>query len=264
MKEQHLIRRIDMYEIVFIIMCIIVNTFLNNWGLEIQVVPLLIIYLYAKISVPNEMDIKVNKRFIYGFILVFTLYMSIIVFQRYSDVFTEVSGYNIFGLKQFSVLIVQLPVVITMFAAYLVGVRAKDFNWKLTVSGVVMIIIVWFFIEMGAIIDSIKGLGLGNFIKSIVLMVPFKIYYPAIIEEVIFRGLCFSALLTLKMDKKKANIMQAILFGLIHVINYNPITIMSVFFIMKQVFIGFLLGKIYIKTKSLTPCIILHALINSI
>lgn len=251
--------KMNIYEIVFVVLCVTINLFVNDLGLDIQLLPLLVILLFKKISVSDELEIKVDKRFVSAFILVFVLFGIVQILYKYS-----VTEYNILGLKKYSYLIVQLPIVMTIFTAYFMRVGIKDFNWRVNILDVVLIILVWVALEWMSIIEVLKIKGLFNFITYLSINVPLKIYNPSIVEEVIFRGLCFGGLLSLGVDKYKANIIQAVLFGLVHLMNYDQWAINNLLFVAPQIFVGFFIGKIYIKTKSLTPCIILHALIDSI
>ncbi|NCD06273.1 MAG: CPBP family intramembrane metalloprotease, partial [Spirochaetia bacterium] len=97
---------------------------------------------------------------------------------------------------------------------------------------------------------------IANFIQHI--------YYPSIVEEVIFRGFLLSALLSFNIRSDKANIIQAIIFGFSHMLGYKEITLISFFIPFVQIFIGYLIGKMYLKNKSISSCIILHTLIDTL
>ncbi len=91
-----------------------------------------------------------------------------------------------------------------------------------------------------------------------------KLYYPSIVEEVLFRGFFLSGLLAFGIREDKSNIIQSIIFGIIHVLSHNEVSIIIILSTSYQMYIGFILGKIYLRTKTLTPCIFLHALIDTI
>jgi membrane protease YdiL (CAAX protease family) len=73
-----------------------------------------------------------------------------------------------------------------------------------------------------------------------------------IVEEWIFRG-CFLRGLLTKHSDKKAIIITAIIFALVH---GSPVQMFGAFIL------GLYFGKIYVKTKSITTTIILHAIAN--
>lgn len=73
-----------------------------------------------------------------------------------------------------------------------------------------------------------------------------------IFEEIVYRGIILDELL-LKYNWKKAVIISALIFAVIH-LNFVQLT---------DAFIaGIILGTVYCKTKSLMPCIMIHFLNN--
>jgi membrane protease YdiL (CAAX protease family) len=88
--------------------------------------------------------------------------------------------------------------------------------------------------------------------------------YPALYEEFLFRGLLVSGLKGFFNNECLINITQAIVFGLMHFSIYTErgFGIWSPVFIGSQVILGYLLGSLYLKTRSLTPSIILHTLFD--
>ncbi|MGH4118010.1 CPBP family intramembrane glutamic endopeptidase [Clostridium sp.] len=75
-----------------------------------------------------------------------------------------------------------------------------------------------------------------------------------IIEEILFRGIILRGLL-MKYSVKKSIIVSALLFAIIHM---NPWQFLGAFSA------GILLGWLYLKTRSIVPCILGHALNNSL
>lgn len=88
--------------------------------------------------------------------------------------------------------------------------------------------------------------------------------YPGFYEEVLYRGLLISALKGLGLDDDKTNILQAILFGIHHIMSWGIASWFFLLSIAAQALLGYVLGKIYFKTKSLMPCILLHGLLDSV
>lgn len=249
--------KLTIYEIIFIIVCITINLFINGMGLERLLLPLIIIILFGNLFCKSNLEIKKNREFIHAFILVFFLYVSI---QGYYD-YTNVNKNN---YSLFKVLLIQLPITMTVLVPYIFGIKIRNFNWRISLTSLLLILLVWLSIEILPIIRYVRLNSITDLIKVIVINIPIKIYYPSIVEEVIFRGLCFSGLLAIGLSEDKSNIIQAIIFGLVHILNYEQFSINILLLIVPQIYIGYLIGKIYINTKSLTPCIILHALLDSI
>jgi len=75
-----------------------------------------------------------------------------------------------------------------------------------------------------------------------------------IIEEVLVRGIILRGFL-MKYSVKKSIIISALLFAIMHM---NPWQSIGAFFI------GIILGWLYVKTRSIVPCILAHAFNNSL
>lgn len=90
----------------------------------------------------------------------------------------------------------------------------------------------------------------------------FDLVFTSFREEFLFRGLLLSGLLGLGLNTSHSNTIQAILFGLIHFHHYPELGVVSIIMTVAQMMVGFILGKLYLKTKSLTPSIIFHTLWN--
>lgn len=84
------------------------------------------------------------------------------------------------------------------------------------------------------------------------------------IEEIIFRGFLFKMMA--KESVKRAIIVSALTFGIGHIVNLlNGASIIPTLLqICYAVSLGYLFVLIFYKSKSLIPCIITHALINSL
>lgn len=84
------------------------------------------------------------------------------------------------------------------------------------------------------------------------------------VEEVIFRGFLFKALIP-RDGIKLAIIISSVTFGIGHIVNLfagqaNIETIMQVFFAVAW---GFIFTFVFYKSESLFPCIIAHSLVNA-
>ena len=83
------------------------------------------------------------------------------------------------------------------------------------------------------------------------------------LEEIIFRGFLFK--MTEKDNVKSAIIVSSITFGIGHIVNLlnGADLVLTLMQICYAIAIGYLFVIIFYKSKSLVPCIIAHALINS-
>lgn len=84
------------------------------------------------------------------------------------------------------------------------------------------------------------------------------------IEEIIFRGFLFKIIE--KDNLNKAIIISSLTFGIGHIVNLlnGASLIPTLFQICYAISLGYLFVTIFIKSKSLLPCIITHSLINSL
>ncbi|MBQ2754110.1 MAG: CPBP family intramembrane metalloprotease [Clostridia bacterium] len=84
------------------------------------------------------------------------------------------------------------------------------------------------------------------------------------IEEIIFRGFLFKMMA--KNNVKSAVIVSAVTFGAGHIVNLinGADLIPTLIQICYATSIGYLFVVIFIKSKSLIPCIVTHSLVNSL
>ena len=86
--------------------------------------------------------------------------------------------------------------------------------------------------------------------------------FVGILEEVIFRGFLFSAMA--KDNIKSAVVVSSVTFGIGHIINLlsGAELISTLCQIVCATAIGFLFVVVFIKTKSILPCIVAHSAVN--
>ncbi len=82
------------------------------------------------------------------------------------------------------------------------------------------------------------------------------------VEEVIFRGFLFKALY--KDNKKAAVIVSSVTFGIGHIVNLlnGADLVPTIVQILHAALIGYIFTLIFIRTKSILLCIVIHSLIN--
>ncbi len=87
-----------------------------------------------------------------------------------------------------------------------------------------------------------------------------------LLEEVIFRGLLFRAME--KDNRKAAVIVSSITFGMGHIINLINGSGAGIFESILQVVYataaGFMLVEVFLKSKSIIPCIVFHSVFNAL
>ena len=123
----------------------------------------------------------------------------------------------------------------------------------------------WFFIPL--ILVACSGLFFGiklqyGPIETILYVV--SMVCVGFLEEIIFRGFLFVGMA--KKNIKSAIIVSSLTFGIGHIVNlFNGQHIVeTIVQIVFAVAVGFALVSIFYKGKSLLPCIIFHALNNSL
>lgn len=108
-----------------------------------------------------------------------------------------------------------------------------------------------------------NGFNINNSVKEIIFNIITMINI-GFIEEIIFRGFLFKMME--KEKTKKAIIVSAITFGIGHIVNLlnGADVIPTIIQICYAISLGYLFVIIFYKSKSLVPCIITHAVINSL
>lgn len=123
----------------------------------------------------------------------------------------------------------------------------------------------WFFIPL--IVVAFFGLIFGiefqyDMIETILYVI--SMVCVGFLEEVIFRGFLFVGMA--KTNVKSAIIVSSLTFGIGHIVNlFNGQDILDTLLqIIFAVAVGFALVIVFYKGKSLLPCIVFHALNNSL
>lgn len=246
--------KLSVMEVTFVIICLLFIFLFRTYQVLTCLLSLLPLIILKKQLINYNIVIKKEKNFLYAFVLIFLAYMGIHLYIKFR---VNLGQYTLNQLM----LLIQLPITMTILLGYLFKVRLRDFNWVITFKSFLIIVLVFIFLELTALVNSLTGVNtIVYYIKNFLL----HLYYPSIVEEVVFRGFFLSGLLAFEIREDKANIIQCVIFGLIHVIGFNEISVTIILSTCLQMYIGFLLGKIYLQTKSLTPCILLHALIDTI
>ncbi len=244
-----------------IIFCIICLTFIFIFSTIQLIIPgvLCIYFIFFFGDKIENKGIKIifGKNYLYSFILIFLLYSLMLFSINYYSVIERLNNLN-------KTRFVQFCITVLIVLGYIFKVKFKDFNWNIRFRDIIFSFAIFSLIKVLYLyfsdIDVLKNLSFDYFILNFIQ----QLYYPSIIEEVLFRGFLFSALLTFNIRSDTANIIQALIFGFSHLLGYKDINYLSLFAPFVQIFIGYLFGKMYLKNKSLSSCILLHALIDTL
>ena len=108
-----------------------------------------------------------------------------------------------------------------------------------------------------------NGININNSISEIIFYI-LTMINVGFIEEIIFRGFLFKMMA--KDNDKSAIIVSSVTFGIGHIINLlnGADLVPTLMQICYAISIGYLFVIIFYKSKSLIPCIITHALVNSL
>ncbi len=108
-----------------------------------------------------------------------------------------------------------------------------------------------------------NGFNINNSPKELIFYI-LTMMNVGFIEEIIFRGFLFKMIE--KDNLNKAIIISSLTFGIGHIVNLlnGEALIPTLFQICYAISLGYLFVTIFIKSKSLLPCIVTHSLINSL
>jgi len=244
------------WEVFFLVLSLLFIFIFSFMRAALCLLLLLLIIFFKKYMTNNNIDIKKKKGFLSAFVLIFIVYNGLFLFYRYGLHYNS----NEYTLNQHR-LYIQLPIIMTIFLGYLFNISLRDFNWNINFKSFLIVLLLFipflFLKDMRILMENNRNFFyIRNFIQ--------QLYYPGVVEEVIFRGYLLTGLLAYGVRKDKANVIQSIIFGLVHIYGSKDISIIVILSTSLQMFLGFIFGKIYLRTKSLTPGIILHALIDTI
>ena len=122
-----------------------------------------------------------------------------------------------------------------------------------------------YFIPLGLIltVNLWNGININNSAKEIIFHI-LTMLNIGFIEEIIFRGFLYKMMA--KTNVKSAVLVSAITFGIGHIINLvnGAQLIPTLLQVCYAVSIGYLFVIIFIKSKSLIPCIVTHSIMNAL
>jgi len=123
-----------------------------------------------------------------------------------------------------------------------------------------------YFIPLFIVVTSNLWLGIGfnyTMLEGIIYFI--TMLFVGFLEEIIFRGFLFRAMS--KDNLKSAIIVSSITFGLGHIINLlngsADSVLDNILQIISAIAFGFLFVTIFIKSKSIIPCILTHSMLNT-
>ena len=139
----------------------------------------------------------------------------------------------------------------------------KNFSWTLSKGQILgTLVLAAAFICITVFFDGLRFFNdFNGDIVRFSLYVLKILVLVAFFEEFLCRGILISALKAYSLSEWKINLIQAFLFGILHYAKYADRGIgRALLTTSYQIVIGYFFGKLYFKTKTLTPGIIIHLL----
>ena len=175
-------------------------------------------------------------------------------------------GINSFCIQNFGLIDYRSAIVNTIFSIGLILIMillnrtyyyglTKDISPKKYLYFIPLILIVS--------VNLWNGININNSPKEIIFYI-LNMINIGFIEEIIFRGFLFKMIS--KDNINTAIIVSSVTFGIGHIINlFNGANLVPTLLqVCYAISIGYLFVTIFNKSKSLIPCIITHALVNSL
>lgn len=134
--------------------------------------------------------------------------------------------------------------------------KLSNFNFKTNLFWIALsFIISYFLLSLGLREGRNEYYNIFNFL----FVVGLNFISNFGLEEVIYRGCAFNGLSKTKLSYVEINIIQSLLFGISHLGSFGKTMNAIPYYIL----FGYLFGKVYITSKSLTPVILMHGIFNT-
>lgn len=216
----------------------------------------LLCFIFIDITLPKSEEIICAKPPITVFLVNFIISQFI---------FITISGKQLSNNYKLAIGLLLLIILAVTYFNKINPIRA-NFNIK---AKYILIIFIAFFIYKGFQVLALRKYAFTHHSNTTqyLAIVAWHILYPALYEETLYRYYLISIFKYYKLNDLTANIFQCIIFGIIHY-SFYPFKDLGLKYTLiacsGQAFLGFIFGKIYLRTKSLTYPIILHVLFDVI
>ena len=243
--------------------------------IQIGTLLLIVWLLHAKVGkYPEPLPLsEYPKREIRGAIFLWVIFFVFLIIDA-------IIIFTFFGLQLSNRYSMEILLVVTLLntvpgliIGYLFVTRVNGWNFKdLGLTTEILSKNVWIFTILITIIINVVSLMFVNPTPAPFLFLLVAIYQNIFLEEFFFRGVIQSKLERV-WGQNKAWIWGGIIFGLMHIINdyaiplilggdVGSVIITGTLLLFIQIINGWFLGILYIKTRSLLPCIIVHFISN--
>lgn len=214
------------------------------------------------LKVQDDVKIYKNKKCI-GIFMSITIVTIIVgyMFNRYL-ILNYISTAN----KMILGWLIYLVLTLLLLMCYIFGVKLSHYRWNMNIKMLLFVGAIYIMYRIIPIIMAIVGgylyFDFGT-LKDFIAQGIARTIYPGIFEEVLCRGFLISGLTGFGVSDNKSNVIQSVVFGVLHMIlGGGMFSWVGILPYAAQTLMGYVLGRLYFKTKSLTPCILLHGLMN--
>ena len=132
--------------------------------------------------------------------------------------------------------------------------KLKNFNYKTNFFWIITILIIAYFLLNIGLKSKSNYYDSINFLAVVII----NLISNYGLEEIIYRGCTINGLKKTKLNYVQINIIQSIIFAISHLGGFGH----DINSIPYYILFGYLFGKIYITSNSLTPGILLHGIFN--
>ncbi len=234
-----------------------VSTVIGYYGSLLALFLMLMVYLLRK-HIEGNIELYANKTLLTVFYLVYAILMM-------HTLLVSFGIYDVIRLdaENIKVLVKAAGVLLSLILLRITNISVKNFSWTLSKGQILgTLILASAFICITVIFDGLRFFNdFNGDIVTFCLYVLKILVLVAFFEEFLCRGILISALKAYSLSEWKINLIQAFLFGILHYARYIERGIgLALLTTSYQIVIGYFLGKLYFKTKTLIPGIILHLL----
>jgi membrane protease YdiL (CAAX protease family) len=255
MKEN--LTKKSIIEILFICPFAILPALLGHYAGIVTVLLLIVILLVSK-KLEGNSEIYSNKKLLLVFIGVYSILVMNVVF-------TAFGLYKYLGLddEKIKIIVKIICLTLSLLLLKIFRVSIKSFKWNMSRNQIIGTLIVGLvFAVVVIILDGFRFVYAFN--KDIVdygVYIVGTVILVAFFEEFLCRGILVSGLKSYQLEEWKINIIQAFLFGILHCVKYLDKGVgIALLITCYQTVIGYMFGKIYLKTKTLMPGMLMHLL----
>lgn len=232
-------------------------------GILYRVLSTLLPLMFILIFFPNNTDSDSNYND-KNKIVLFLINLLPIIIPIVLDITVQVND----NFTRICVIITTLMAI----ASYLSKYNKRKLPLKFSLKGFLFIIVALILYKLPFVV-LFKTILTNHFTAiEFILSIITTLIFTALKEEIIFRDFLLFGLISHGFSSKSANMIQAIIFGLIHISTNKQvllshssgahILITSVLTCSYQILMGYLFGKITIKSKSIGYSVILHTFVD--